>query len=107
MTYGLGWASWEKLGARLTAFVPPETAARVFIIENPPGEVRWRTQLQLSAEARDACFTVARLEDGALRAVNACGGMELFGGCFRTPCASPGWGARPSTSRCPEPARWS
>ena len=77
VTYGLGWASWEKLGARLTAFVPPETAARVFIIENPPGEVRWRTQLQLSAEARDACFTVTRLEDGALRAVNARGGMEL------------------------------
>ena len=77
VTYGRGWARWEKLGACVTAFVPLETAARVFIIEGARGRVRWHTRLQLAAEARDACFTVTRLENGLLRAKNVRGGMEF------------------------------
>lgn len=77
VSFGAGWASWEKLGAHVTAFVPLESDARVFIIEGAPGRVRWHTRLQLAAEARDACFTVTRLENGLLRARNERGGMEL------------------------------
>ena len=73
----LGWARWEKLGASVTAFVPAESAARIFIIENAPGPVRWHTSLQLAAEARDACFTVTRLDGGVLCAHNARSGMDL------------------------------
>lgn len=39
--------------------------------------MRWHTRLQLAAEARDACFTVTRLENGLLRARNERSGMEL------------------------------
>ena len=75
--FGLGYAVWEKLGARLTAFVPLELAARVFIIENAPGRVLWHTSLQLSSGASDAVFTVTRAEDGLLFARNARSGMEF------------------------------
>ncbi len=77
VSFGAGWASWEKLGARVTAFVPLESAARVLIIEGAPGRVLWHTQLQLAAEARDGCFTVTRLENGLLRASNCRSGMEF------------------------------
>ena len=43
----------------------------MLIIENPPGEVRWHTALQLAAEARDSRFTVTELSGGLLRARNA------------------------------------
>ena len=77
VSFGLGWARWEKLGCSVTAFVPREAAARVLIIENPPGEVRWHTALQLAAEARDSRFTVTELSGGLLRARNARSGMSF------------------------------
>ena len=77
VTFGLGWARWEKSGASVTAFVPLDAPARLLIIENAPGNVRWHTSLQLAAEERDSCFTVTRLENGVLRAENARGSLEF------------------------------
>lgn len=70
VTFGLGWARWEKLGARVTAFVAEDTAARVLIIEGAPGNVRWHTGLWLGAEAADAAFITTRLDGGVLYAEN-------------------------------------
>lgn len=98
VTFGLGWARWEKLGASVTAFVPAESAARIFIIENAPGPVRWHTSLQLAAEARDACFTVTRLDGGVLCAHNARSGMDLAAalscGAQAYTCDEAAWYAR-------------
>ena len=75
--FGPGYAVWEKSGARVTAFVPLDAAARILIIENAPGRVVWHSSLQLAAEARDGIFTVTRPEKAALTAENPRGGMSF------------------------------
>ncbi|HIS43900.1 MAG TPA: hypothetical protein IAB47_00885 [Candidatus Scatomorpha merdigallinarum] len=77
VTYGRGWARWEKLGASVTAFVPLDAAARVLIVDKAPGEVRWHTALTLASEERDACFVVTKSESGLLCAGNVRSGMEF------------------------------
>ena len=77
VSFGLGYAVWEKLGARVTAFVPLDAAARLLMIENPPGAVYWHTTLQLAAEPRDAAFTVTAAAGGLLCARNARSGLEF------------------------------
>ncbi|MEG1632973.1 MAG: glucoamylase family protein [Oscillospiraceae bacterium] len=62
VTFGLGWAEWEKElpsgSVRVTAFVPPDTAARVLLIEGAGAEIFWKTDLCLCGEQRDAGFVV-------------------------------------------------
>lgn len=77
VTYSPGCAVWEKLGAKVTAFVCADCAARVLIVENAPGDVLWHTSLLLAAEERDAPFTSAQYECGVLRAKNSRSGMEF------------------------------
>ncbi len=55
VTFGFGFAVWEKsfgsCASRCTAFVPPDTDARVFIIElfgETGGELDWKCELLLS-----------------------------------------------------------
>lgn len=57
--YGFGFASWEKdfgdFGTRLTAFIPIDADARIFVIEltgNADGIFEWVNELQLS-DSRD------------------------------------------------------
>ncbi len=96
--FGHGWAVWEKLGARVTAFVPLDAAARVLVIEGAPGEIYWKTSLQLAAEGRDAPFVYTWLDGGVLRAVNQRSGME-FAAAFSEDaaaftCDAAAWAAR-------------
>ncbi len=70
VTYGFGWARWEKhlSGGTVTttAFVPADTAARVFLIQSElsKGALRWRADLQLGESRRDAPG-VETWQDGA------------------------------------------
>lgn len=75
VSFGFGWAAWEKElrggRTRVTAFVPPRSAARVLIIEGAPGDIFWRAELSLSGEARDAQYAVTEMSGGALTARNS------------------------------------
>lgn len=73
MEYAPGCAVWEKLGAKVTAFVPPDTDARVLIIENAPGAVRWVCPISLASERREARFVVTEASNAMLTARNAPG----------------------------------
>ncbi len=60
VTFGRGFAVWEKsLGSRAlrcTAFIPPDTDARVFIIEafgENNGRLSWKCELSLSGSDND------------------------------------------------------
>ncbi len=60
VTLGLGFAVWEKsfggCASRCTAFVPPDTDARVFIIEffgEADGRLDWKCELLLSDSDND------------------------------------------------------
>ncbi len=60
VTFGFGFAVWEKsfgsCAARCTAFVPPDTDARVFIIEfsgSTGGRLEWKCELLLSDRDND------------------------------------------------------
>lgn len=78
VSFGFGWARWEKSlfsgHIRTTAFVAPDTDARVFIIDCqnlPDGAVlHWRMELQLSSSGSDSRYTVTSEADGLLTAEN-------------------------------------
>lgn len=74
VSYGFGRAAWEKTvgdkTARVTAFVPFGAEARVLIVEDAPGPLRWKTDLTLAAEDGDGRFVVTAMEDGVLTARN-------------------------------------
>ena len=70
-----GLSRWETRRAgrhvRVTAFVPPETDARVLLIEtDAPLRLRWRLDLLLAGEPGDEGALNARLADGVFTAVN-------------------------------------
>ena len=104
VSFGPGWARWEKLGARVTAFVPPDIAARVLIIENAPGEIRWHTSLTLAGDASDAPYVTTSLERGILRARNARTGLECAAAfsreCSQWTCDEAAWFAREPGMEC-------
>jgi len=65
VTYGPGWAKWEREGVALTAFVPPDFPARVFLLHvDAPGILRWRLRPVLGAGERDAAACRGVLRDG-------------------------------------------
>ena len=78
--YGFGYAAWETRHGpgtvRVTAFIPPETDARVLLIE-PEGigaaQLHWSLELQLSPEKDDARYVVTSHAGGVLRAQNSRG----------------------------------
>lgn len=75
VTFGFGTAVWEKkIGeatVKTTAFVPPETAARVLLVEDAPAEVSWHTELVLAGDDRDAKTVITNYADHTFTARNA------------------------------------
>ena len=72
VTYGFGFARWEKCGASVTAFVPPGLDARVLLIERAPGRISWRTALTLAENGRDARCVTVKFKDGSFHAASPC-----------------------------------
>ena len=77
VTYGFGWAQWKKTIAgetyTTTAFVPPETAARVLVVEKEDGgdfELSYFTDLVLYPEPEESVYVRTSAEDGLLAARN-------------------------------------
>ncbi len=76
VTYGFGWASWEKTlpqgQVTLTAFLPPDTDARVFWVRStlPGGVFRWQAALQLGEHAGDAACVKTGQDGPVLTARN-------------------------------------
>ncbi len=69
--YRFGSMVWETKTARMIAFVPPETDVRVLLIETAqPISLRWRLDLLLAGEERDAPAVVTQASDGVFTAVN-------------------------------------
>lgn len=70
VSYGFGWSKWEKTLPEgkviLTAFVPPQTDARVFLLESSisGGQFRWKADLVLGEHLRDT-GTVDTGQEGA------------------------------------------
>ena len=84
VTYGFGFARWEKCGASVTAFVPPGLDARVLLIERAPGRISWRTALTLAENGRDARCVTVEFEDGSFHAASPLlGGGGRERGLFR------------------------
>lgn len=78
ITYNFGAAVWETSlpsggTIRVTAFIPPDTDARVFLLESDgpePGHVVWQCPLVLSGDDRDASQVVTDFHDNILTAQN-------------------------------------
>ncbi|HPE16724.1 MAG TPA: hypothetical protein PK597_07205, partial [Oscillospiraceae bacterium] len=70
VTYGLGWARWEKEKSRVTAFVPPDTDARVLLVE-AAGELGYRVSLRMGATREAARHVRITRANGAILAENA------------------------------------
>jgi cyclic beta-1,2-glucan synthetase len=77
VTYGFGWAEWRKtVGAATfvtTAFVPPDTAARILIIEavgQERFEVSYGTDLVLAPDPEDAVYVTTSRTPDAVSARN-------------------------------------
>ena len=71
LQYRFGSMVWQTPLARMIAFVPVNTDARVLLIETAkPMTLRWRLDLLLAGEERDAPAVVTQFSDGAFTAVN-------------------------------------
>ena len=69
--FRFGSMVWESPRSRMAAFVPQDTDARVLMIETAqPMTLRWRLDLLLAAEERDAPAVVTQYADGVFTAVN-------------------------------------
>ena len=69
--YRFGSMAWETPQARVIAFVPADTDARVLLIEAAhPMTLHWRLDLLLAAEERDEPAVVTQYSDGVFTAVN-------------------------------------
>ena len=69
--YRFGSMVCQTPRASVLAFVPPETDARVLLIETAePMTLRWRLNLLLAAEERDAPAVVTQVSDGVFTAFN-------------------------------------
>ncbi|MBQ1351219.1 MAG: hypothetical protein IIY71_00660 [Oscillospiraceae bacterium] len=73
VTYGFGFAAWEKLFSKgtlqVTGFVPMKLPARVFFIRGE-GTFRYRAKLRMGAGADAEPYVVTQMEDGVLTAQN-------------------------------------
>ncbi|MCL2842504.1 MAG: hypothetical protein FWE28_03425 [Oscillospiraceae bacterium] len=81
ITYGFGYARWEKTiedgTITVTAFVPPDTEARVFLVEGdlrPGDKVAYFAELILGADDRHRAYVVTTEHEGALTAQNGSNG---------------------------------
>lgn len=78
VTYDFGTAVWETRlrpgnTIRVTAFIPMDTDARVFLIEAPNlarGRIVWECPLVLSSDDRDATQVITGFHDNILTAEN-------------------------------------
>ncbi len=71
VSFGFGWARWERAGTSVTAFIPGAYAARLLIIEGGDGgDILWHLRLRMAAESADAPFTMTAQKGGVLRAYN-------------------------------------
>jgi cyclic beta-1,2-glucan synthetase len=75
--YGLGWAKWtleEPVRSELTAFILPDTDARVFILKlndiRPGDKLSYFTQLVLGSEDEGDKTVAVRAAEGEVTAVN-------------------------------------
>lgn len=96
VSYGFGWACWERAGVSVTTFVPGQYAARLILIEGGEGaDILWHLRLRMAAESADAPFTICRALDDVLTAENPrsramgtfralCSGKALSLGCGET-----------------------
>lgn len=88
VTYGFGWARWERAGCAVTAFVPRKYKARILLIEGGDGaHIGWHTALSLCADRADAPFVITGYEGGCLTAVNP--RASLADGVFRAAASKP------------------
>ena len=78
VTYGFGYARWEKtignVNVKLTAFVPRDTACRVFLIETdapPQAEILYCTDLVLGSSEHESVFVTTTHSDGVIEAHNS------------------------------------
>lgn len=78
VTYGFGWAEWKKQingqSYVTRAFVPPDTAARVFMITTDSTEdfeVSYFTDLVLSPNTEDGVYVTTTYTDNLFAAKNA------------------------------------
>ncbi len=86
VSYGFGWARWERAEGSLTAFVPEGLRARVLLVEGGAGgELFWKLSLRLAPEAADAPFVITACEGDMLSAQNPRGGGEIFRVCASRP----------------------
>ena len=77
--YRFGSMVWETARARMIAFVPANTDARVLLLETAePMTLRWRLDLLLSSEERDAPAAVTQYSDGVFTAVNPRAGAPFL-----------------------------
>jgi len=81
ITYGFGFARWEKSldGGTITAtaFVPPDTEARVFLVEGafqPGDEIAYFAELVLGADDKNRAYVVTAAEENTLSARNGSNG---------------------------------
>ena len=77
ITYGFGYARWEKTldegTITVTAFVPLDTEARVFLVEGdlrPGDKISYFAELVLGADDRHRAYVVTTEHEGALTAQN-------------------------------------
>lgn len=73
--YGFGCAVWARrdgeVRTRVTAFIPPDADARVFLLESSePVTVQWCLPLLLAGDERDAPCVLTSEQDGVLTARN-------------------------------------
>lgn len=85
VTYGFGFAVWEKeidnTLARVTAFVPPDRAARVFIIQGefePEDKISYYAELIMGADEKNVPYVATEYSGGVITARNL-GNMEFPG----------------------------
>ncbi len=72
VTFGFGFARWEKCGAAVTALAPPGEDARLLIVENASGTLYWKTDLTLSESERDSRYVVTSCAEGLMSAASPC-----------------------------------
>ena len=98
VTLGRGFAVWEKsLGScalRCTAFIPPDTDARVFIIESlgeKIGRLSWKCELSLSGSDNDRSAVSCNYANSVFSASSS--RCPLRGLRLRAACSAPalGW----------------
>ncbi len=88
VSYGFGWARWEREEGSVTAFIPGDYRARILLVEGGAGgELYWFMRLRLGGEPGDAPFVITGGEDGMLTAQNPRSGSGLFRACASRPLA--------------------